>query len=221
MKTLFIEIILLIFILILPARAEIVLFEADLQNHPNTPPPGRIALVLSGGGTRGLAQIGVLKVLEQENIDFDLICGTSMGGLIGGLYASGISPDSIEAIALNLDWNEFFSNRPQRSTQFITQKEYGENSILTLRFRGSDIYIPSGVTTGHKLNTFLTYVTSRADYLYERNFDNLPIPLRICAVDLISGKLVVFRKGYLGDALRATTSFPLAFTPFEKDSIVF
>ncbi|MBD3218944.1 MAG: BamA/TamA family outer membrane protein [candidate division Zixibacteria bacterium] len=180
----------------------------------------KIALALSGGGARGIAQIGIIKVLENEGIDFDLICGTSMGGLIGGFYAAGISIDSIENIARNLDWVDFFSNRPQRSTQFITQKESGENSIITLRFRGTEIYIPSGVTTGQKLNSFLTYVTSRLDYIYDNSFDSLPIPLRICAVDLVSGNLMVFDGGSLGNALRATTSFPLAFEPFEMDSML-
>ena len=223
MRILIVKIFILAILICRPLTADTgqtVLYRADIfhkQDNPNRP---KIALVLSGGGARGLAQIGVLKVLDRADIDFDLICGTSMGGLIGGFYAAGISPDSIEKLALNLDWAEFFSNRPQRSTQFITQKEYGENSILTLRFRGSDIYIPSGVTTGHKLNSFLTYTTSPADYRYRCDFDSLPIPLRICAVDLITGNLVVFRDGSLGDALRATTSFPLAFTPFEKDSML-
>jgi NTE family protein len=180
----------------------------------------KIGLVLSGGGARGLAQIGVLKVFEREGIEVDLICGTSMGGMLGGLYASGISVDSLEKMSLNLDWTEFFSNRPSRSTQFITQKELGENSLLTLRFRGSKIYIPSGVTTGQKLNAFLTFITSRSDYVFYNSFDNLPIPLRICAADLISGDLVIFDSGCLGDALRATTSFPLAFEPFKQGNML-
>ena len=220
MRMIMVKIFVLAILICSPLKAETVLYQADIFHPQDNPDSPKIGLVLSGGGARGLAQIGVLKVLDSAGIDFDLICGTSMGGLIGGFYASGIAPDSIEKLALNLDWTEFFSNRPQRSTQFITQKEYGENSILTLRFRGADIYIPSGVTTGHKLNSFLTHITSPADYRYKCNFDSLPIPLRICAVDLISGKLVVFRDGYLGDALRATTSFPLAFTPFEKDSML-
>ncbi|HDS01648.1 MAG TPA: hypothetical protein ENO07_06475, partial [candidate division Zixibacteria bacterium] len=180
----------------------------------------KIALALSGGGARGIAQIGIIRVLENENIGIDLICGTSMGGLIGGLYSAGISIDSIENIARALDWTDFFSNRPQRSTQFITQKEYGENSIITLRFRGTDIFIPSGVTSGQKLNSLLSYVTLRSDYVYENSFDSLPIPLRICAVDLVSGKQVVFDSGSLGNSIRATTSFPLAFEPFEMDSML-
>jgi NTE family protein len=178
-------------------------------------PPLRIGLALSGGGARGLAQIGIIKVLDEEGIKFDLICGTSMGGLIGGLYASGMPIDSLGKVALALDWAEFFSNRPMRSTQFITQKEYGENTILTLRFRGTKVHIPSGVTTGQKLNSFLAQVTSRSDYIYNDSFDSLPIPLRICAVDLVSGNEIIFRNGSLGDAMRATTSFPLAFAPFE------
>lgn len=182
--------------------------------------PLRIGIALSGGGARGLAQIGIIKVLEEEGIKFDLICGTSMGGLIGGLYASGIPIDSLESIVLSLDWTEFFSNRPTRSTQFITKKEYGESSILTLRFRGAKIHIPSGVTTGQKLNSFLAEVTSRSDYIYDDSFDSLPIPLRICAVDLVTGNEIIFKNGSLGDALRATTSFPLAFSPFELNGML-
>jgi NTE family protein len=180
----------------------------------------KVSLVLSGGGARGIAQIGVLKVLDSAGVKFDLICGTSMGGLIGGLYASGISPDSLERIAHSLDWADFFSNRPSRSMQFITQKEFGENNLITIRFRGSQIHIPSGVTTGQRLNSFLARMTAAGDYHYGNSFDSLPIPLRICAVDLVSGNLIVFGKGYLGDALRATTSFPLAFSPLEKDSML-
>lgn len=181
---------------------------------------GRVGLVLSGGGARGIAQIGVLKILDSADVKFDLICGTSMGGLIGGLYAAGISPDSLELIAHSLDWIDFFSNRPRRSMQFITQKDFGENNLITIRFRGSQIHIPSGVTTGQRLNSFLARMTSAGDYHYGPSFDNLPIPLRICAVDLVSGNLIVFSEGYLGDALRATTSFPLAFSPLEKDGML-
>ncbi len=180
----------------------------------------KVGLVLSGGGARGIAQIGVLKVLDSAGVKFDLICGTSMGGLLGGLYASGISPDSLERIAHSLDWADFFSNRPSRSMQFITQKEFGENSLITIRFRGSQIHIPSGVTTGQRLNSLLARMTAAGDYHYGNSFDSLPIPLRICAVDLVSGNLIVFGEGYLGDALRATTSFPLAFAPLEKDSML-
>ncbi len=204
------------------------LFEADIFSkqsekgsvYDTSAAKHKIALALSGGGARGISQIGIIRVLEKENIGIDLICGTSMGGLIGGLYSAGIPIDSIETIARTMDWIDFFSNRPQRSTQFITQKESGENSIITLRFRGTDIYIPSGVTSGQKLNSFLYYVTSRPDYVFGNSFDNLPIPLRICAVDLVSGNQLVFDSGSLGNSIRATTSFPLAFEPFELDSML-
>ncbi len=180
----------------------------------------KIGLVLSGGGARGMAQIGVLKAMKDMGFEVDLICGTSMGGLVGGLYASGISPDSLVKIARGLDWSEFLSNRPSRSSQYISQKEFGENNILTIRFRGTEIYIPSGVTRGQKLSAFLASMTARSDYVYGNHFDSLPIPLRICAVDLLTGQLVVFDRGHLSDALRATTSFPLAFEPFAKDSML-
>lgn len=190
------------------------------DNFSETPNLSRLALVLSGGGARGLAQIGVLEVLDSAKTDFDLVVGTSMGGMIGGLYASGISPDSLVKIASRIDWFDFFSNRPERSTQYMTQKEYDENSILTLRFRGNDINIPRAVTTGQKLSSFLARTTSRADYVYRKDFDSLPIPLRICAVDLVEGNLVVFDYGHLSTALRATTAFPLAFTPFEHKEML-
>jgi len=185
----------------------------------NTSPPGT-ALVLSGGGARGIAQIGILKAIEEYNIDIDLVVGTSMGGILGGLWAAGFSADSLEKLAHEVDWNSFFSDRPRRSNLFLTQREEGEKNLISLRFNGLTPTIPTALTAGQKLNSLLNKLSIEANYRSHHDFDNLNIPLRVCAVDILSGKPVVIRSGNLADALRATMAVPLAFTPLDTDSMM-
>jgi NTE family protein len=181
----------------------------------------KIGLALSGGGARGLSQIGILKVLEKENIPIDYIAGTSMGGIIGGLYASGYSASELEKIVSNIDWNDLLSDTPPRLSLFLSQREESEGSLFQFRLDGLKPYIPTALTSGQKLSNFFTNLTMRASFSSrwlaqpESNFDNLKIPFRAVTTDLVTGERVVLNSGDLAQALRATMAVPLAFTPVE------
>jgi len=177
--------------------------------------PWRIGLALSGGGARGMAQIGVLKAFDEAGIGIACIAGSSMGSVIGGLYASGYTAEEIEEIVRDVDFSALFSNAPQRRSMLFTQREEQARYLLSIRFDGLTPYIPRALTAGQRLTSLLTDLTIRADYRYGRDFENLPVPFRAVAADIASGSEVVIREGSLADAMRASMAFPLAFTPVE------
>jgi NTE family protein len=184
-------------------------------------PSPKIGLALSGGGVRGLAQIGVLKVFEREGILVNLIAGTSMGGIVGGLYASGYSAEELEQIALDIDWNDLLSDTPPRMSLFLSQREEKEGSLFQFRLDGFKPYIPTALTSGQKLTNLFADLIMRAKLTSKwftepySNFDNLPIPFRAVTTDLVTGERVIIESGDLAQALRATMTFPLAFSPVE------
>lgn len=180
----------------------------------------KIGLALSGGGARGLAQIGVLSELERAGVNVDIVAGTSMGGIIGGLYAIGMTPEEIEKAALSIDWTSFFSDKPKRSSQLITRRAESEGELLTIRFKGWEPRIPTALSSGQKLLNILNSLTQIPDYFSKGNFSNLDRELAIVSTDIVSGKKVVFTSGSLVTAMRATTGVPLAFTPFEEDGLL-
>ncbi len=172
-----------------------------------------IGLVLSGGGARGLAHIGVLKVLEKEGINIKIIAGVSMGGVIGGLYSAGYSPDEIEQIVLNVNWRGLFSTSPLRNSLLITQKGLSEKSLVRIRFNNWRPVIPKAISSGQNLSQFLEKLALRGGIRSSISFDYLNPPLRIVCTDLSSGERVVLSSGNLGEAMRATLAVPVAFTP--------
>jgi NTE family protein len=181
----------------------------------------RVALVLSGGGARGVAQIGVLRALERYNIPVDFIAATSMGAIVGGLYASGYTVAEIEAIALETPWDEILSlaDGTKRTELFVDQKIAGDRSFLAVRFQGFEPVIPSAVSSGQRLTDFLSARTLQALYHPVPDFDHLKIPFRAVATDLVSGTRVVLKDGSLAEALRASATFPLLFQPIEKNGM--
>lgn len=187
-----------------------------LISHPKLARP-KIGLVLSGGGLRGLAQIGILKVLEENNIPLDYIVGTSIGSVIGGLYASGYSPDEIWQITRSIKWAELLNDAPQRSAQFLGEKQKRNRAILQFRLQGLHFYLPESFTPGQSLMDILTNLTLNAPY-HSLEFDHLRVPLRIITTDILSGKKVVLKNGDLAEAMRASIAIPLLFSPIEKDS---
>ena len=178
-------------------------------------PPYKVKLALSGGGARGLATIGVLKAFEEKAITISAIAGTSIGGIIGGLYASGYTPDQMNDIADNLNFNNLFTNTPARETMFQTQRRERGRDLLNIRFRGVVPVIPQALTAGQKLTELLTRLTTKATYLSAGDFTKLPIPFVTVTTDIITGKEVVLTNGSIADAMRATMAFPLAFTGLE------
>ena len=178
---------------------------------------GKIGLALAGGGAKGLAQIGILKVLENEKIPVDFIAGTSMGGVIGGLYACGYSAEEIKKLVLEINWQDLFSDTPPRLSLLLSQREESEKYLFQIYFEGLKPSIPKALTSGQKLTNLFTQLTMQANFEAGSDFDKLKIPFRAVTTDLVSGQEIVLRKGDLSEALRATMAVPLIFTPVELE----
>lgn len=182
-----------------------------------TPRP-KVGLVLSGGAARGLAHIGVLKALEEQGIKIDAIAGTSMGAVIGGLYASGYKIDELEKLALEIDWQQALSDAPPRADVPFRRKQDDRDFLvkqkLSFRDDGS-LGLPLGVIQGQNLSLLLESLLAHTSDT--RDFDKLPIPFRAVATDIASGEKVVFRKGHLPQVIRASMSIPAVFAPVELD----
>jgi NTE family protein len=182
----------------------------------------RVALVLSGGGARGISQIGVLKAFEKHNIPIDFIVGTSMGSIIGGLYACGYSAGELKAIVDSTDWEETLSltDEARRADLFVGQKAARERGFLVIRFDGLRPIIPSSISSGQRLTTMLNRLILQGYYRPIKSFDDLKIPLRVVVSDLVSGKRVVIGNGSLTETLRASATIPLVFSPVKRDSML-
>lgn len=173
----------------------------------------KIGLVLSGGGAKGLAHIGVLKVLEEAGIVPDYIAGTSMGGIVGGLYSIGYSTDSLEKIARTTHWSYYLSDDIPRREITLEEKEDHDRFVLSVPFTEKSIKIPGGVINGQNIENLLNQLCSPV--FEERDFNNFKIPFLCNATDIETGKEVVFREGYLPNCLRATMAIPSVFNPIE------
>ena len=175
----------------------------------------RVCLVLSGGGARGLAHIGVLKVLEQLRVPVDCIAGTSMGAVVGGLYASGMTPEAIEAAMRSVDWQEAFRDAPPRQDLAFRRKQDDRNFLvrLPLGLKHGAFLLPKGLIQGQKLQETLRRLTLPYDHM--ASFDALPTPFRAVATDLETGKAVILDKGDLALAMRASMSAPGVFAPVD------
>jgi NTE family protein len=182
----------------------------------------KVGLVLGGGGARGAAHVGVLKVLERENIPIDYIAGTSMGAVIGALYASGRSASEIEAILESLDWHLALSDRGMRSEHSIRSKKNDVEFAISAEagFKQGKIDFPTGLLQGQQLELILRRLF--LDVAEVKNFDNLTIPFRAVATDLATMQAKVFDSGDLTTAVRASMSVPGAFEPvaFEDTLLV-
>ncbi|MBU1919976.1 patatin-like phospholipase family protein [bacterium] len=176
-----------------------------------------VGLALSGGGARGFAHIGVLKAFEEAGFEPDLIVGSSMGAVIGGLYAAGYSTRELESIARSADWSELFLDRPQRRNLFLGQKETISRHIFSMRFRGWVPEVPMALSKGQQLSEMLFDYVYHAPYSAWPSFDDLKIPFRAVATDISHGEPVVFSQGDLAEAMRASISMPLVFTPYEMN----
>ncbi|HTW39073.1 MAG TPA: patatin-like phospholipase family protein [Steroidobacteraceae bacterium] len=177
----------------------------------------RIGLVLSGGGARGAAHIGVLKTLAQMHIPIDAIAGTSMGAVVGGLYASGLSPSQIESVMNSVNWGQAFNELPPRRELSFRRKEEDRSFLfkLPLGIRGGKLRLPSGLIEAETLTRMLRRLTLPVAGI--KDFDDLPTPFRAVATDLSSGEPVVMRAGDLTTAMRASLSAPGVFSPVERE----
>ncbi len=181
----------------------------------------KVALVLSGGGSRGISQIGVLEALQAARIPIDLVVGTSMGSIVGGLFASGYSGDQLDSIAVSQNWSRLLalSDAVNRSDLFLQQKLDEEQSFLVIRLNGFKPVLPSSLVNGQRLTTLLTRLVLNAPYRVVHSFDDLKIPFRTVATDMVTGKRVIISSGDLAQAMRASSTVPVVFTPIRADSL--
>ncbi len=175
----------------------------------------KIGLILSGGGAKGLAHIGALKVLEEAGIRPDFIGGTSMGSIVGGLYAIGYSADSLEKIARSTDWLRIISDQVSRTDLTIEEKEDEDRFFVSFPIKENRIKIPSGLVDGQNIENYLNKLC--APVYNVRDFNNFDIPFLCIATDIETGEEVIFREGYLPEVLRASMSIPSIFNPIEID----
>ena len=180
----------------------------------------RIGLVLAGGGAKGGAHVGVLKVLEELHVPVDCIAGTSMGALIGGGYAAGIPADELEKFLVGIDWKKVVGSQGRRDLEPIEQKRSGPTYSNEFEFgitpRG--IMAPSGLVNTSNVEDLLRVYVARARL--ETDFDKLPIPYRAVATDMVSSRMVVLDKGDLATAMRASMAIPGAFAPVLLDDMI-
>ncbi len=178
----------------------------------------KIGLVLSGGGAKGLAHIGVLKVLEEEGIVPDYIAGTSMGSIIGGLYAIGYTSHELDSIVRNANWNRLLTDEIPLSMVLPHEKNDYNRYQAEFNITSHGLEIPSGLIRGQQIHSLFTGLSWHVAHI--KNFDNLPIPFRCVASDLISGSQHIFKEGDLATAMRASMSIPTVFSPVQFDSML-
>ncbi len=180
----------------------------------------RIGVALEGGGALGLAHIGVLEWFEEHHIPIDEVAGTSMGGLVGGFYATGMTPAELKKLIEGVDWNGMLGGAtPYEDLSFRRkedQRAFPNAFILGLR---NGLSLPPGLNSGHQIGLLIDRIT--IPYYKLGSFETLPTPFRCVATDLVSGKEVVFEQGSLALALRSTMSIPGAFAPVvDKDRVL-
>ena len=192
-----------------------------------SPPPAagksrpKVGLVLSGGGARGAAQVGVIKVLEELRIPIDFIAGSSMGALVGAAYASGTSAAELEDRLRGQDWERLLTDESPRSDRSFLRKEEDQNRLLRLELGVKDgsIRLPPGAISGQKFDILFSQITRSVSPGVI--FDDLPIPFRAVATNAESGQMVVFDRGRLTDVMRASMSVPGAIAPYQIGDQIF
>ncbi len=178
----------------------------------------KIGLVLSGGGAKGMAHIGALKVLEELGIKPDYITGTSMGSIMGGLYAIGYKANELDSIIRDIDWNKMLSDQIPLSNVVPEEKYYYRRYLFEFDLTKKGPVLPSGVVVGQGISEELNYLTWHMAGV--NKFDDYPIPFRCIASDLISGEPYIFDSGNLATAMRASMAIPSAFSPVLLDSML-
>jgi len=191
-----------------------VMAEEGAQTTPQRP---KIGLALSGGGARGAAHVGVLKVLEELHIPIDYIAGTSMGSIIAGLYASGMTPDEIQTALKTMDWEHIFSDKPPREDRSYRRKRDDDLYLVKAKpgYSDGEIKLPYGLIQGQKFDLALRELALPVSTVDD--FDKLSIPFRAVASDIGTGEAVVLAKGDIALAMRASMAVPGAFAPAQID----
>jgi len=197
-------------------------FVAQASGQPANAPPQRprIGLVLAGGGAKGAAHVGVLRVLDDLHIPIDCVVGTSMGALVGGTYASGTSPAEVEREILAIDWARTVGGQGRRDRMPIKRKiaTMGYSNSLEAGLGHGGLRLPGGLLTTQEIEDAIRSLVASARET--QNFDDLPIPYRAVATDMVGGELVVLSKGDLANAMRASMAMPGVFSPVTIDGKV-
>ncbi len=178
----------------------------------------KVGLVLSGGGAKGLAHIGALKIIEDSGIEIDYIGGTSMGAIIGGLYASGYTARQLDSIFEDLDFDELIQDDIPRSSKTFYEKAETDKYAVTLPFDGFKVSFPSGLSKGQNVYNLFSRLTSHVNNIDD--FGKLPIPFFCMATNVETGKEVIMEKGYLPQAISASGALPSLFSPVIIDDQV-
>lgn len=184
-----------------------------------TPQRKKVGLVLSGGGAKGMAHIGALKVIEEAGIPIDYIVGTSMGSIIGGLYAIGYTPEQMDSMVRKQDWQFLLSDRTPRSDKNMAERETDEQFIISVPFSKTAIReVTGGLIKGQNISNLFSQLT--LGYHDSIDFNRLPIPFACVAEDIVKGEEKVFHHGILATAMRASMAIPGVFTPVRLDGMV-
>jgi len=181
----------------------------------------KVGLVLSGGGAKGLAHIGVLKALEENNIPIDYVVGTSMGGIVGAMYAAGYSPSEMEYIALSDDFQEWVNGRYKSDYSYFFKKKPDNPSLITAKLQIDSSFntrIRSNLINDIPLNFALLELLAQASANAHNNFDDLFVPFRCMVADVFSQQSIAVKKGSLVEAVRGTFTVPLIYRPVKVDS---
>lgn len=186
---------------------------ADQPTDKNKRP--KVGLVLSGGGAKGLAHIGALKVIEEAGLPIDFIGGTSMGSIIGAMYAVGLSADSIKKVVTALNWTDLLTDKIDRKYLVLDEKGSYDQLFAPFPLDSTGIQLPTGMINGINIDLLFNRFTFKAHEIID--FNDLPIPFICIASDLEAGTFVVLNKGSLPRAIRASMAIPTAFTPVEID----
>ncbi|MEY8707681.1 patatin-like phospholipase family protein [Bacteroides faecichinchillae] len=178
----------------------------------------KVGVVLSGGGAKGVAHIKALKVIEEAGIPIDYIVGTSMGSIVGGLYAIGYTPEQLDSMVRKQNWTFLLSDRIKRSSMSLTDRERSEKYIVSIPFTKNPKEIAGGLIKGQNLANLFSDLT--VGYHDSISFNKLPIPFACVSANVVNGDQVVFREGVLSTAMRASMAIPGVFTPVRIDSMV-
>lgn len=183
----------------------------------------KVGLVLSGGGAKGMTHIGIIRALEENGIPIDYIAGTSMGAIIGSLYVMGYSPDEMEDLLRSPDFKRWYSGKVESQYEYYFRKGRPTPEFFNLRFsmkdslKNSPLKLPTNMVNPIQMNLVFVELFARATAACNGNFNNLFVPFRCIASDVYNKQALVMRNGDLGDAVRASMSFPFVFKPIEID----
>ena len=179
----------------------------------------KVGVVLSGGGAKGMAHIKALKVIEEAGIPIDYIAGTSMGAIVGGLYAIGYTPEQLDSMVRKQDWTFLLSDRIKRSAMSLTDRERSEKYTVSIPFtKTPKDAVTGGIMKGQNLANLFSDLT--VGYHDSINFNKLPIPFACVAANVVNGEQIIFHDGILSTAMRASMAIPGVFTPVRQDSMV-